>query len=114
VLLQHASALADGQADARAMALPRAGRSLTCFGRLLIPDRNGNNRHSAVHRLARALILCLDSELPDGGVSVVRSYAELSQPIIDPFVHFGRLASGEGFHLSSRRPLRIARYYPLQ
>jgi hypothetical protein len=23
-----------------------------------------------------ALILCLDSELPDGGVSVVRSYAE--------------------------------------
>jgi hypothetical protein len=57
-----------------------AGRLLTCFGRLLIPDRNGNNRHSAVHRLARALILFLDGELPDGGVSVVRSYAELSQP----------------------------------
>jgi len=90
-----------------------AGRSLTCFGRLLIPDRNGNNRHSAVHRLARALILCLDSELTDGGVSVVRSYAELSQPIIDSFVHFGRLASGEGFHLHHVALLRIARYYPL-
>ena len=44
-------------------------------------------------------LVCLDSELPDGGVSVVRFYAGLSQPIIDPFVHFGRLASGEGFHL---------------
>jgi hypothetical protein len=30
---------------------------------------------------------------------VVRFYAESSQPIIDPLVHFGRLASGEGFHL---------------
>jgi len=50
-------------------------RSLICFGRLLIPDRNGNNRHSAVHQLARELILSLDSELPDGGVSVVRFYA---------------------------------------
>jgi len=91
-----------------------AGWPLTCFGWLLIPNRNGNNRHSAVHRFARALILCLDSELPDGGVSVVRSYVELSQPIIDPFVHFSRLASGEGFHLHHVAPLRIARYYPLQ
>jgi hypothetical protein len=38
----------------------------------------------------------------------------LSQPIIDPFVHFGRLASGEGFHLHHIALLRIARYYPLQ
>jgi hypothetical protein len=67
--------------------------------RLLIPDRNGNNRHSAVHRLARALILSPDSELPDGGVSVVWFYVEFSQPIIDLFVHFGRLASSEGSHL---------------
>jgi hypothetical protein len=40
-----------------------------------------------------------DSELPDGGVSVVWFYAEFSQPIIDLFVHFGRLASSEGSHL---------------
>jgi hypothetical protein len=34
----------------------------------------------------------------------------LSQPIIDPFVHFGRLASGEGFHLHHVALLpRIAR-----
>jgi hypothetical protein len=36
----------------------------------------------------------------------------LSQPIIDPFVHFGRLASGEGFHLHHVALLRIARYPP--
>jgi hypothetical protein len=30
---------------------------------------------------------------------VVWFYAEFSQPIIDLFVHSGRLASGEGFHL---------------
>ena len=35
----------------------------------------------------------------DGPPGVVRFYAELSQPIIDPLVHFGRLTSGEGFHL---------------
>jgi hypothetical protein len=54
---------------------------LSCFGGSSY-QTNGNNRHSAVHRLARALILRLDGELPDGGVGVVRVYAEFSQPVI--------------------------------
>ncbi len=37
--------------------------------RVLIPDRNGNNRHPAVHRLVRMLILAPDSELSAAAIA---------------------------------------------
>ena len=48
----------------------KTGWSLNPFlGRILNHNlKNGNNRHSAVHRFVRSPILFLHSELPHGGI----------------------------------------------